>query len=129
MKSLYIGIDFDGTMVEHKYPEIGEPIDGAIETVLELQKAGHKIILITMRCEERLIQAVEYLEEEYGIELYAINENPSQKYWTKSPKIFANIYIDDAALGCPLIFPEKGRPYVDWEKVRELLIEREILPR
>ncbi len=126
MKSLYIGIDFDGTMVEHKYPEIGEPVEGAIETVLDLIKAGHKIILYTMRSEERLVQAVEYLEDE-GVKLYAVNENPSQKYWTKSPKIFCNYVIDDNAIGCPLVDVESGKPYVDWDKVKLLLHKMEIL--
>lgn len=126
MKSQYIGIDFDGTVVMHKYPEIGEPLDDCLEVLEELIKAGHKLILYTMRSDERLAQAVEYLEGE-GIEFYSINENPSQKYWTKSPKIFCNIYIDDAALGCPLTFPETGRPFVNWEEVRELLVERGVL--
>jgi len=126
MKSLYIGIDFDGTVVTHKYPEIGEPLEGAIEVLQELMEAGHRLILYTMRSEERLAQAVEYLEEN-GIELYAVNENPSQKYWSKSPKIFCHMYIDDAALGCPLDFPENGRPFVEWVELRELLVEREVL--
>lgn len=116
----YIGIDFDGTMVTHKFPEIGEPLEGAIETVQELIDRGHNVILYTMRSGERLVQAVEYLEEN-GIKLYGINENKSQKYWTESPKIFCNVYIDDASLGCPLIIPDKGRPFVDWEGVRNLL--------
>jgi len=130
MKSLFIGVDFDGTMVTHKYPEIGEPLDGAIETLEELMKAGHKIILYTMRSGERLDQAVEYLEEN-GIELYGINENKTQKYWTESPKIYCHIYIDDAALGCPLTCDEdegvQGRPYVEWDGVREILVRRGIL--
>lgn len=127
MKSLYIGIDFDGTVVTHAYPEIGKPIDGAIETLHRLMNAGHKLILYTMRSEERLLEAVDYLEDE-GVRLYAINTNPSQKHWTKSPKIFCNLYIDDAALGCPLIFPESGgRPLVDWEEVLQLLEDRGVL--
>ncbi len=79
-----------------------------------------------MRSEERLIQAVEYLEEN-GIELYAVNENPTQHHWTKSPKIFCNLYIDDAALGCPLILPERARPYVDWGQVEIELFERGVI--
>ncbi|HKJ65905.1 MAG TPA: hypothetical protein VJ969_10905, partial [Desulfopila sp.] len=53
-----------------------------------------------------------------GIELYGVNENPLQKSWTDSPKVHGNVYIDDSAFGCPLIFP-KGfhRPCVDWEAV------------
>lgn len=126
MEKLTVGIDFDGTMVEHKYPEIGNPVSGAIETVHRLMEAGHKIILYTMRSGERLDQAVEYLEGE-GVVLYGVNENKTQKYWTDSPKIYCNIYIDDASLGCPLEFPSKGRPFVNWEEVEELLEERGIL--
>lgn len=126
MKSAYIGIDFDGTMVEHAYPALGEPVEGAIECVKDLMKYGHKIILYTMRSEERLVEAVEYLEEN-DIVLFGVNNNPTQHHWTKSPKIFCNFYIDDAAIGCPLVTPEKGRPYVDWEKVRELLEDKGLL--
>lgn len=131
MISRYIGIDFDGTMVTHKYPAIGEPLDFAIETVIKLQEAGHKIILYTMRSGERLEQAVEYMEENL-IDLYGINENKSQKHWTDSPKIFANLYIDDAALGTPMDFEDEDgnklpRGQVDWVGVEELLIERGFL--
>lgn len=126
MKSLYIGVDFDGTVVQHKYPEIGEPLEGAIECLEKLQKAGHRLILYTMRSGERLCQAVEYLEEN-GIELYAVNENPSQKYWTESPKIFCNLYIDDAAAGAPLVIPERGRPYICWTEMENFLLERGII--
>jgi hydroxymethylpyrimidine pyrophosphatase-like HAD family hydrolase len=132
MKSLYIGIDFDGTVVKHKYPEIGEPIDGAIETLQRLQNAGHKLILYTMRSEERLAEAVEYLEEN-GIKLYSVNENPSQKHWTTSPKIFCNLYIDDASLGCPTLTDlDEGtgksiKPFVDWERVEQMLLFKGVL--
>lgn len=125
-KSLFIGIDFDGTMVEHKYPEIGKPLENALEVVTKLQEAGHRLILYTMRSEERLVQAVEYMEEN-GINLYAVNDNPTQKHWTKSPKIFCNLYIDDAALGVPLVFYKNGRPHVDWWEVEEMLVEKGIL--
>ena len=123
---MIIGIDFDGTIVKHKYPLIGKAIEGAIDVIFELEEANHKIILYTMRSGERLDQAVEYLREA-GVIPYAINENPLQKHWTESPKVFCNVYIDDAALGCPLVMEEGARPYVNWEEVRELLIEREVL--
>ena len=125
-RSLYIGIDFDGTCVEHAYPEIGEPVDGCIETLKKLMVAGHKLILYTMRSGERLCQAREYLEDE-GIIFWGVNENRSQKYWTESPKIFCHMYIDDVALGCPLVVPERGRPYVDWDEINNLLIERGVI--
>lgn len=132
-KNLYIGIDFDGTCVTHEYPEIGRPLEGCIQTLHLLQNAGHKLILYTMRSGERLQQAVDYLEGE-GVKLYAVNENPSQKYWTQSPKIFCNLYIDDAALGAPLEYKmsdrtgeQIGRPFIDWDQVRSELEERGVL--
>ena len=91
MRSQYIGVDFDDTIVKNSYPDLGEPIEGAIEVLYDLIGAGHKLILITMRSGERLDQAVEYLEDE-GVSLFGINENKSQKYWTDSPKIFCNFY-------------------------------------
>lgn len=125
-----IGIDFDGTMVKHKYPEIGEPIENAIETVKRLQDAGHLIILYTMRSHktsakdsvDRLQQAIDYMEEN-GIELYGVNDNPTQHHWTSSNKIFCHLYIDDAALGVPLEYEATGRPYVDWYEVESWLEE------
>jgi len=126
IKSKYICIDFDGTMVEYKYPDLGEPVDGALETVKELIGAGHKIILHTMRAGDRLADAVDFLECN-GITLYGVNENKSQKHWTESKKIFGNFYIDDAALGCPLVTPDVGKPYVDWDKVRDMLVEKGLL--
>lgn len=121
MRTLYIGIDFDGTMVKQKYPYLGDPLDNAVEVVHKLMEAGHKIILYTMRSGDRLEEAVEYMEEN-GIVLWAVNENPSQKYWTESPKIFCNMYIDDCALGIPM--DEDG---VDWYEIEELLEERGII--
>lgn len=126
MKSLYIGFDFDNTVVTQRSPELGEEIEEALEVLEELQEAGHKLILVTMRSGERLVQAVEYLEDN-GIKPYAVNENPSQKYWTESPKIFCNLYIDDLALGCPLDIDTFSKPVVDWYEVRNQLKERELL--
>ncbi len=78
-----------------------------------MQARGYKLILYTMRSGEYLLEAVEYLAAE-GIELWAVNENPAQKYWTDSPKVYAHVYIDDAAFGCPLVEAENDRPIVDW---------------
>lgn len=117
--SQIIGIDFDGTIVEHKYPEIGLPVPGALETMAELIQQGHKIILWTMRSEDTLQAAVDYLTAA-GIELYGVNKNPDQ-HWSTSPKAYCHVYIDDAALGCPLIRKFDKRPMVYWPKVREFL--------
>ena len=81
-----------------------------------------------MRSGATLSEAVEYLMT-HGIEIHGVNEDPGQREWTASPKPFGNLYIDDAALGCPLKFDPKvsARPFVDWDKVEKLLEERGIL--
>lgn len=112
-----IAIDFDGTCVTHEYPEIGRDL-GATTTLKTLVDNGHKLILLTMRSGKTLENAKHWFEER-GIILYGVNENPSQKRWTESPKVYANLYIDDANLGAPLIKNSiaSDRPYVDWKLV------------
>lgn len=118
-----IAVDFDGTIVDHKYPAIGKPVPLAIETLKDLINRGYSIILWTMRCDSEsegpvLTQAVEYLKEN-GVELWGINNNPEQHTWSQSPKAYAQLYIDDAAFGCPLLNNPGGRPIVDWSIVRK----------
>lgn len=121
---MIIAVDFDGTIVEHAYPKMGFPVPLALPVLHKLQKLGHKLILNTMRCGVELTRAVEYCRE-FNIEFWAVNENPEQSSWTESPKLYANLYIDDAAVGCPLIYPPGGRrPYVDWTEVVKHLSER-----
>lgn len=70
-----------------------------------------------MRSGKELDNAVKYLESS-GISLYGINHNPDQVNWTSSPKAYGHIYIDDAAFGCPKIYPLNfSRACVDWLKV------------
>ena len=135
-------IDFDGTMVKHSYPFIGEDI-GAVPVLKALVENGHKLILWTMRDHKKhpnvmswssedssseiklteidtLQEAIDWCKER-GIELYGVNENPDQT-WSESPKACANFYIDDAALGVPLLCPDLDeRPYVDWRSVAHWL--------
>ena len=120
-KGYVIAVDFDGTCVEHNYPAIGMDVEGAVEVLRTLNKHGHRIILNTMRSGQRLEAAVRWFRDR-KIELWAVNRNPEQEQWTTSPKVYADIYIDDSALGCPLIFLEGvRRPVVNWFKVRQLL--------
>lgn len=118
---MYIAIDFDGTCVTHDYPRIGKDI-GSVTVLKRLVEAGHKLILNTMRSGKELQDAIDWFNEN-GIELYGANENPTQKRWTQSPKVYAHLYIDDAALGCPLRMNSNlsDRPFVDWEGVSFLL--------
>lgn len=123
---MIIGLDFDGTCCTHEYPKIGKDID-AFGTLRDLLEEGHQLILNTMRSGKELEEAVEWLKDN-GVTLYGVNTNPTQHTWTKSPKVYAHIYIDDAALGCPIRTGwDSSRPYVDWKNVRAYLIENGIL--
>lgn len=119
---LTIAIDFDGTCVTHEYPYMGTDI-GAVPVIKELVDAGHRLILYTMRSGRLEKDAVEWFKKN-GIPLYAVNENPEQKQWTKSLKVNADLYIDDGNLGIPLKTTATcARPFVDWAAVRELLVK------
>ena len=121
-----IGIDFDGTLVSWNFPLVGKDI-GAAKVCRDLVKKGVKIILYTMRNKEFLDDAVKWCKDN-DIKLYGVNENPSQT-WSDSRKVHADIYIDDQALGCPLKEDKSisDRPFVDWDKVRKILEEENIL--
>jgi hypothetical protein len=95
-----IAVDFDGTIVEHKYPKIGKTNLFAFETLRELQKNGHKIILWTYRSGAYLEEALKFCKDN-GLEFYAVNANyPEEKYTTEiSRKIDADVYIDDRNIG------------------------------
>lgn len=133
---MIIAVDFDGTCVDHRFPAVGPDAPGAVEVLKALVAQGDKLILWTMRCDGRaetlakehhteknnyLSDAIQWFEDR-GIRLWGIQRNPQQDDWTDSPKAYANVYIDDAALGCPMIQPQGfKKPCVDWEKVAEIL--------
>lgn len=119
LKGIYIGLDFDGTVVTHDFPYMGKEVPHCIETLKRITNDGGKLILITMRSDKSLAEAVAFLNE-HDVPLYGINSNPQQHMYSKSPKIYANIYIDDAALGCPLIYSELSEnAYVNWLEVQK----------
>ena len=94
-----IAIDFDGTIVEHEYPAIGKPIPFAIETLLQLQKENHKLILWTVREGDLLQEAVDYCEQR-GLYFYAVNENYMGEDRSKAGrKLGVDMFIDDRNLG------------------------------
>ena len=108
-----IAVDFDGTIVEHRYPEIGKPILFAFEALKELQKRGHKLILWTYRSGKALEEAIEYCRKN-GIEFYSVNKSyPEEKVDCENfnRKIDAELFIDDRNIG--------GFP--GWAKVLQLL--------
>lgn len=112
LKGKVIAIDFDATIVEHEYPEIGKQIRFAFATIKELEKKGHRLILWTYREGKLLDEAVNYCKEN-GISFYAINANfPGETTENQhSRKINANIFIDDRNIG----------GFLGWEKIWQML--------
>lgn len=131
IKPLDIVIDCDGTVMSHEFPNIGNDI-GAVEVLKELTDSGHRLILFTMRSDSfrgnYLTEAVNWFIEN-NIPLYGIQKNPTQYLWTTSPKAYGHYFIDDAAIGTPLKTDPtiSSRPFVDWVKMREILVEMKIL--
>lgn len=118
---MIICVDFDGTCVTHEYPNVGRNI-GAEIVLKELVELGHQIILWTMRSGAGLEDAVQWFNE-HDIPLLGVNSNPDQPSWTTSPKAYAQLYIDDAAFGAPLLENPEGKPYIDWSVIQKELVK------
>ncbi len=107
---MVIAVDFDGTIVKHRFPYIGAPIPNAIETLKKLQRECHTLILWTVREGKYLDEAVEYCRKK-GLEFYAINRNHPEEVADVSPyysrKLQADLFIVDRNLG--------GLP--DWDTI------------
>ena len=108
-----IAVDFDGTIVEHRYPIIGEEKLFAFETMKQLQKLGHQLILWTFRCGKELDEAVDYCSK-HGIEFYAINKSyPEEEFDEReiSRKIDTDLFIDDRNIG----------GFIGWSEIWQIL--------
>ncbi len=110
--SKVIAVDFDGTIVEHKFPDIGKEMLFAFATLKALQQKGHKLILWTIRTGATLEAAVEFCRQN-GVEFYAVNKNyPEEELDAKvSRKLNADVFIDDRNLG----------GFVGWSEVWQML--------
>jgi hydroxymethylpyrimidine pyrophosphatase-like HAD family hydrolase len=115
--NIKIAVDFDGTIVEHQYPEIGKEKLFAFQTLKELEKKGARLILWTFRTGAELEAAVEFCRKN-GIEFYAVNKNYPEEIMDESVsrKIDADIYIDDKNVG--------GFP--GWSEIWQILFPFEI---
>jgi hypothetical protein len=112
-----IAIDFDGTIVEHRYPEIGKELPFATQTLRMLIEDRHKLILWSVREGKLLEEAVEWCRKR-GVEFYAVNKDFPEEDLSKnqsfSRKIKADIWIDDRNIG--------GLP--DWGTIYQMITER-----
>ncbi|MFZ1236999.1 MAG: hypothetical protein WAR39_08400 [Prevotella sp.] len=114
---MVIAVDFDGTIVEHKYPAIGEELPFATETLRMLIKDQHRLILWSVREGKLLDEAIQWCNER-GIEFWAVNKDYPEENGTLnnnhfSRKIKADIFIDDRNLG--------GLP--DWGQIYRMIHE------
>ena len=94
---MLIAIDFDGTIVSHRYPFIGSPNQEVFRFIRKLKEKGHRWILWTCSSGERLDEAVAFLKMN-GIEPDFVNENAPEyveDFGRDSRKVFAHFYIDD----------------------------------
>ncbi len=109
-----IAVDFDGTIVKHKYPEIGEEIPFAVDTLKMLQKDHHRLILWSVREGELLDEALNWCHER-GLDFYAANRDYPEETTANNPhfsrKLKADIFIDDRNLG--------GLP--DWGTIYDMI--------
>lgn len=110
---MFIALDFDGTIVEHRYPQIGKELPFAVATIKKLIDEGHHFMLWTVREGDLLDEAVEWCRSR-GIEFYSINkgyeeEDNSDHHYSR--KLKADLFIDDRNVG--------GLP--DWGTIYQLV--------
>ena len=115
---MVIAVDFDGTIVENKYPAIGEEIPFAMDTLKMLRQNGHRLILWTCREGQLLDDAVDWCRQR-NFEFYALNRDYPEETTDNNPaftrKIKADIFIDDRNLG--------GLP--DWGSIYQMVTHRQ----
>ena len=120
-----IAVDFDGTIVEHRYPEIGREIPFATDTLRMLAQEGHRLILWSVREGELLDEAVAWCRER-GVEFYAVNRDfpeETRNHDNYSRKLKVELFIDDRNVGG---LPDWGLIYTmikERKSYREVLLE------
>ncbi|WP_347864987.1 hypothetical protein [Bilophila wadsworthia] len=107
MAKKWLAVDFDETVAcgEREVPL-------AVESLVRLQAAGWRLILLTMREGVGLEMALRWCEAR-GLHFDAVNECPD---FQRSRKVFAHVSVDDRAVGCPTR-RFRGKDVVDWEGV------------
>ena len=136
MNLLTIYLDFDGTVVEHAYPELGALNPRSFALIRKLQNAGHRIILNTYRADlaDGSLQAAQDFLNDINNELLPITEctelkiQPPAWNWEKTLEE-GILYIDDVCDGTPMI-PNIALPFglmVDWKTLEEWFTDQGII--
>ena len=120
-----IAVDFDGTIVSHRYPEIGREIPFAVDTLKILAREGHRLILWSVREGHLLDEAVAWCRER-GLEFYAVNKDypeEERSHDNFSRKLKVDLFIDDRNVGG---LPDWGLIYrmvKEQKSYRDVLLE------
>lgn len=129
MRTIYI--DFDGTIVEHKFPEIGKPVPHAFEVIRKLKAKGHDLVLNTMRSEiwSGINEVLDYCKENgCEFEYWSTNKRQPINWSLSMASKTGNIYIDDETTAIPLMPTSNGNGWmVDWKEVESRLLNHGIL--
>ncbi len=115
---MILAVDFDGTVVEHRFPEIGQEIPGAIRTIQDLHEAGHKILIWTCRTLARPAPGIEemiaWLKRTDG-PYDAMNYNMFGASFYSMPIVYGDVYLDDKNFG----------GFHGWDEVRKQFLGKE----
>lgn len=98
---MIIAIDFDGTIVEDNYPNIGKLKDYADTVIRNLKDDGHFIIIWTCRTNKPLLEAVDFLHK-HDIPFDAVNSHEPKNilsFGMGAVKVYADVYIDNNQVG------------------------------
>ena len=109
---MIIAVDFDGTIVEHRYPEIGNERLFATDTLKALLREGHQLVLWTVREGKLLDDAIQWCRQR-GIEFYAVNKDCPEEDVNKNMHYARKLRVDRMV--------NEGLTWKDYikEKIRE----------
>ena len=92
-----IVIDFDGTICEHKFPDIGEPMPGVKEALETLKKAGYRVIIHSCRTASYWKNILPGNQPKLVEGFMKYHKLPYDTIWTPDKPIGV-AYIDDKAI-------------------------------
>ena len=120
MKFRTYALDWDGTIVDdNQYPAIGEPKPNAVNVIKRIIENGGKIIIWTCRGGKEQEDGIRDKLNEYGIFDFALNAHLSDTldaFEHHSPKVFADVYIDDRG-----IYTKE----IDWFEIERIIFDKD----